>query len=123
MDGSGFCSTVLSEFPSLRQDFIEWNGLIHLQVSEFLWFTQNAIEARSFEKVSKCFALANAALLNGDESLRNAIYVSFLEHLDLRSDAGKQASKLMPAALKSGRDDILDYDAKLLGQKMPVDDR
>ena len=123
MDASEFCNIVLSEFPSLRQDFEEWEGLIHLQVSEFLRFTERGIEAKSFEVVSKCFELANTALVKGDDDLRNAIYVSYLEHLDLRSDAGKRAAQLMPAELIQGRNDILDYDERLLGRKMPVDDR
>jgi hypothetical protein len=49
--------------------------------------------------------------------------VAFLEHLDFRSDAGKEAFLLMPAELKKGRYEILDYDEKLLGRKLAVDDR
>jgi hypothetical protein len=123
MNSADFCNLVLCEFPSLREDFEEWEGLIHLQVSEFWRFTQAAIESRSFEVVTKCFELANVALVKGDDSLRNAIYVSYLEHLDFRSDLGKQAKQLMPVELKQGREDILDYDRKLLGQKWPTDDR
>jgi hypothetical protein len=123
MDVATFRDLVLSEFPGLGQDFDEWKGLPHLQVSEFLRFTQSAIEARSFDVVSKCFSLASTALVEGDGSLRNAIYVSYLEHLDLRSEAGKCAAQLMPAELAKGREDILDYDAQLLGRKLPIDDR
>ena len=123
MNEAAFCTLVLTEFPSLRQDFEEWDGLIHLQVSEFLHFTQNEIEAQSFEIVSRCFKLATAALVEGDDSLKNAIYVSYLEHLDLRSDSGKLAANLMPMALKQGREDILDYDERLLGRRLSVDDR
>ena len=123
MDETTFCNLVLGEFPDLREDFAEWNGLIHLQVGESRRFTQSAIETRSFEVVSKCFALAVAALCEGEGSLRNAIYVSYLEHLDLGSDSGKMAIQLMPLALKKGREDVLDYDEKLLGRKWPLDDR
>jgi hypothetical protein len=123
MDEITFRNLILSEFPSLREDLEEWEGLIHLQVSEFKRFTQCAIEEQSFEVVSKCFQIATSALLEGDKSLRNAIYVSYLEHLDFRSDAGKRAAQLMPRELKQGRDDILDYDEQLLGRKWPLDDR
>jgi hypothetical protein len=123
MDAASFRNLVLNEFPTLRQEFEEWDGLIHLQASEFMRFTQDAIEARSFEVVSKCFEIAAAALVEGEDGLRNAIYVSFLEHLDLRSDAGKQATQLMPVELKKGREEILDYDENLLGRKLSVDDR
>jgi hypothetical protein len=123
MDESAFCKLVLSEFPSLREDFEEWKGLIHLQVSEFTRFTQNAVEEGPLGTVSKCFQVATVALLEGDKSLRNAIYVSYLEHLDFRSEAGKQAKQLMPSELEQARLDILDYDERLLGQKRPEDDR
>lgn len=123
MDASAFCTLVLNEFPSLRADSEEWDGLIHLQVAEFERFTQSAIEERSFGIVSKCFQIAASAIFEGDEYLRNAIAVSYLEHLDFRSDAGKEARQLIPGELRQCRDDILDYNRQLLGQKWPLDDR
>jgi hypothetical protein len=124
MNAAEFHSLVVREFPDLAQDFDEWGDeLHHLQMMEFLIFTQGAIAARSFETVEKCFAIATAALNTGDKALRNAIYVSFLEGLDFRSEAGKHAATLMPSNLKKGRQDILDYDQRLLGRKWPTDDR
>ncbi len=73
--------------------------------------------------VRKSFEIATTALKRGDDALLNAIYVSFLEQLDFRSDAGKEALLLMPAELKKGRYEILDYDEKLLGRKLATDDR
>jgi hypothetical protein len=122
MNAATFRDLVLSEFPSLLEDFEEWEGLLHLQVSEFRQFTQNAIEARSSGVVSSCFQIATTALRDGDEALRNAIYVSYLEDLDFRSDAAKQAKQLMPSELKKGLDDILDYNEQL-GREQPRDDR
>ena len=72
MNAAAFRDLVLSEFPSLLEDFEEWDGLLHLQVSEFRQFTQNAIEAHSFGVVSRCFQTATTALHEGDEGLRNA---------------------------------------------------
>jgi hypothetical protein len=90
--------------------------LLHLQVSEFRQLTQDAIEAHSREVLSTCFQIATTALREGDEHLRNAIYVSYLEDLDFSSDAAKQAKELMPSELKKGLDDILDY-IELLGKE------
>jgi hypothetical protein len=122
MDASTFRGMVLSEFPSLLKDFEEWDGLLHLQVSEFRQFTQNAIEAHYFGVVSRCLQIATIALREGDDALRNAIYVSYLEDLDFRSDAAKQAKQLMPGELKKGLDDILEYNERL-GKKQPLDNR
>jgi hypothetical protein len=92
-------------------------------MGEFLTFTQEAIEARSFDVVRRSFEIATTALKNGDKALLNAIYVSFLEDLNFSSDAGKEAFLLMPAELKKGRREILDYDQRLLGRKWPTDER
>ena len=73
--------------------------------------------------VRKSFEIATSALKGGDDPLLNAICVSFLERLDFRSDAGREALLLMPAKLKRGRYEILDYDEKLLGRKLATDDR
>lgn len=119
-----FRSLLEHEFPQLRDELDDWeDDLPHLQMGEFLKFTQEAIEARSFDVVRKSFEIAATALREGDHALVNAIYVSLLEHLDFRSESGKEAFLLMPAELKKGRYDILDYDEKLLGRKLAVDDR
>jgi hypothetical protein len=115
---------VAHEFPQLRDELEYWeDDMPHVQMGEFLDFTQKAIEERLFDVVRRSFEIATTALKSGDDRLLNAIYVAFLEHLDFRSDAGKEAFLLMPAELKKGRYEILDYDEKLLGRKLDVDDR
>ncbi len=124
MNAAEFRSLVLDEFPKLEQDFAEWgDDLLHLEMMEFLVFTQNAIKQRSFDIVTKCFTIANAALKDGDNALKNAVYVSFLEDLDLSGDEGRQAAEIMPPDLRAGLDKILDYDRELLGRKWPTDNR
>jgi len=122
MDAATFREMVLSEFPRLLEVFEEWESLLHLQVSEFRQFTQNAIEAHSIGVVSSCFQIATAALREGDDALKNAIYVSYLEELDFRSDAAKEVQQLMPDELKKGLNDILEYNERL-GKMQPQDDR
>ena len=123
MDASDFQALVVSRFPTLRDDFEDWPNLVHLQVGEFLAFTQSAIAAGNLDVVAECFEIATAALTQGDKSLQNAIYVSYLEDLDLRSGAGQRAAQFMPPELKKGRNAILDYDEQLLGRKCPTDER
>jgi hypothetical protein len=124
MNTTEFRTLVAHEFPELRHELEYWeDDLPHLQMSEFLDFTQKAIEARSFDVVRKSFEIATTALKNGDGTLLNCIYVGFLERLDFRSDAGKEAFRLMPTEVRIARCDILDYDEKLLGRKLTVDDR
>jgi hypothetical protein len=107
MDAIAFEKLVLTHFPCLREDFEDWNDLLHLQVMEFARFTQSAIETESLDVVSECFRIANSALIEGNDDLSNAIHVSYLEHLEFGSEAGKRAAKLLPPELKEGRDAIL----------------
>jgi hypothetical protein len=124
MDAIKFRNLVTQEFPELREEFDDHgNDLLHLQMMEFQIFTQNAIEARSSDVVRKSFEIIATGLKGGDTALLNAIYVSFLEHLDFRSEAGKEAFLLMPDELKKGRYKILDYNDKLLGRKLAIDER
>ena len=123
MDAIAFKHLVVSRFPALQDDFEEWRDFVHLQISEFLSFTQSATEAGSLDVVAQCFEVATAALREGDKDLRNAMFVSYLEPLDVRSDAGKRAAELMPLELRQGRIAVLDYDERLLGRKWPTDER
>src|SRR5579862_151026 len=93
VDATAFQKLLVSRFPTLRSNLEEWKDLDHLQVMEFLTLTQSAIEAGSFDTVSECFEVATAALRDGDKALRNAIFVSYLEELDFRSDAGRRAAE------------------------------
>jgi len=54
MDTVEFRYFVTREFPQLREEFDCWeDDLPHLQMAESLNFTQEAIEARSFDVVRK----------------------------------------------------------------------
>jgi hypothetical protein len=122
MDSTEFKNLVLKEFPELRER-MDWDDVVHMEMSELTTFTQTAINAGSFDVVQKSFRIAEVALESGDDALLNAIYVSYLETLDFRGDAGKEALKLMPAKLSKGRDFILDYFKKLMGRKRCNDER
>jgi hypothetical protein len=73
--------------------------------------------------VRNSFEIETAALKTGDAALLDAIYVAFLEKVDFRSGAGKEAVLLMPAELRKGRYAIVDYNEKLLGRKVAINDR
>lgn len=107
MDAAQFRRLVPKEFPQLREAFAECEGLLHLQMLEFLLFTQTAIKERSYETVAKCFKIATFALSQGNVAVRYAVCVSFLEGLDFRGVEGGEALLLMPPELKKGLDEIL----------------
>ena len=44
---------VLDEFPPLRPDFEEWEGLLHLQMMELMFFTEKAAAANQREVLER----------------------------------------------------------------------
>jgi hypothetical protein len=98
------------------QDFLRDLRQFHSECS--------ATRARSLIVVVRnSFEIETAALKTGDAALLDAIYVAFLEKVDFRSGAGKEAVLLMPAELRKGRYAIVDYNEKLLGRKLAINDR
>jgi hypothetical protein len=70
-------------FPSLSVDLHhETNeGLLHCQIGEFSRFAQDAIDARNEESWSQVISVFMELWSDCDDEVRNALNVSFLEHL------------------------------------------
>lgn len=84
---------LIEEFPSLEEEIRDdvWAGLVHLEIGCFARYTQRQIDGGNREEVQRCFAVADRILKNADEQVDNAVYVSYLEHLDLH-DGKRQRS-------------------------------
>lgn len=109
IDGRKFAELLLAEFPQLRDDVQEWSGLPHLQMMEFLLITQKAINAADWTLVTKCLRLAETFLRDGDAEIRNAIHVSYLEHLPREGGGHDRIRELMTPDLRKAWEDILAY--------------
>jgi hypothetical protein len=90
------------EFPELRDDIDEYEGLLHVQMGSFARITQAAIDSGDFEALRRQFMYAAP-------DLQNAFYVSYLEYLDFRGKHGERARTFMSSALRQGWQDIMDY--------------
>lgn len=86
IDRHELVETVVRTFPSVEADIREqaWSGLFHLEVSSFARYTQQQIDASNHSELKRCFGLVRRFLLEGDDDVKNAIGVSYLEHLNLR---------------------------------------
>jgi hypothetical protein len=110
-----FVSAVIREFPVLTEAMLDPPELLHVQMGEFVAFTQRAIERDDLNMVRRCFALADRFYRDADPELENAINVSFLEGLDFRLSPA--AKSLMSPALHRGWVKINEYLDKLLNRK------
>jgi hypothetical protein len=115
IDSHKFAELLLTEFPELRDEIQEWRGLDHLQMMEFVLFTERACKREDWETVEKCLRLADKLLRLGDSKVRNAVYVSYLESLPRKGSVHDRLKKMMTTDLQRGWDDILTHLAKLLG--------
>lgn len=104
-----FVRLVLDEFPSLRNDFEEWEGLLHLQMMEFEIFTEKAAATNQRERLERCLRLADLFMTEGDEYLWNALGVSFLEHLPRQGDVHHVLRQAMSLGLCKEWDNIVAY--------------
>jgi len=115
IDRQKFAELLLAEFPQLRDDVREWSGLLHLQMMEFHLVTEKAINAGDWTTVEKCLRLADTLLHDGDAEIRNAIRVSYLEHLPREGDKHGRIRELMTPDLRKAWNDLLAYLSTLRG--------
>ena len=113
MTGIDFVSLLLSDFPSLSDFVHENDGLLHVQMGAFARHTQSAIENGDMQELDRCFALAHVGFRDADASLKNAFYVSYLEHLDFTGTHGAASQRRMTPLLRAGFTEIMDYMEKL----------
>ena len=114
-DGTAQCTTkdfvrlALAEFPELREEFEEEDGLPHLQMGAFARFTQVAKGRADWETYERCAQLADRLWGCADEELNNALYVSYLEHLDFEGSRGPKAWSLLSPRLRQGWREIQEH--------------
>lgn len=113
IDGQKFVELLLAEFPQLRDECQENQGLTHIQMRDFALFTARECKLGNSETVAKCLRLAHSLLQLGDSEIKNAVYVSYLECLPLKGDVHDRIRMAMTSDLRQAWDDILDYLSKV----------
>jgi hypothetical protein len=106
MDGlykkADFVRLTLEEFPELSKEFEDDADLLHMQMHALTRVAQRAKGEGDWDTYVRVMRLANTLWARPDEQLRNALNVSFLEHLDFDGPQGPEAWRRLTAALQSG---------------------
>ena len=106
IDREKMVELLIEEFPEIEEDITDetWAGLVHLEASSFARHTQKTVDNRDEAQLKKCYAIARRLVLEGDDSVKNAMHVSYLEHLNLRDGKIPRswALELMPEPLITG---------------------
>lgn len=99
------------QFPELRDELAD-ERLLHLEVACLARLTQAAISDGDRDLVKRSFKFADVAFRTGDDVVKNAISVSYLEHLtftDTKKRRRSWAFDLMSPALQQDYRDLMQY--------------
>ena len=110
---STFQHVVLGEFPELREDFEEDEGLPYVQMGAFARLVQAAKRRADWETYRRAAMLADRLWAGADAGLRNALNVSFLEHIDFEGARGPQAWAFLSSRLQRAWRAMAAYNAWL----------
>jgi hypothetical protein len=95
-----FLKIALSEFPELKEDFQFDEGLPYLQMSSLARHIQLAKGRGDWMTYQRVVKVADQLWSGADEGLRNALNVSFLEHIDFDGPRGSEAWALLTPQLQ-----------------------
>ncbi len=101
-DARAASAALWEEFPELREELEEDEGLLHLHFAALARHTEAAIAAGDLATVRRDFMFVDRVLAHADEFVDNAIHVSYLEHVDLSGEHGAAAEKLLSNRLCEG---------------------
>jgi hypothetical protein len=113
------------EFPALAEELSDEVGLVHLEMACFARYTQLQIEGENRAELQRCFVVAGRILSSADADVENAMYVSYLEHLNLTDGKRSRAwaKALMPPKLFKGWQAIMAYNEEMARRLSPPSKR
>ena len=127
-----FVAALRERFPAVAAD-IDHDaeaGLLHLEMGAFLQHTLAFIRAGDQHGVTTCFAFADWLLQVGDDTVCNAVAVSYLEHLGFEGRKTSWAKPLLSPRLSRVWSEVTNYmrqfrrsPSPLVGDKSPRHDR
>ncbi len=97
--------------PVLKKELNADKGLFTLQMGTFSRYTQFYIDSGDKKNTEFCFKIASVILRDGNAKVKNAVAVSYCEHLNF-NDGKKMrawAKEVMPVNLLETYNDVNDY--------------
>jgi hypothetical protein len=92
-----FLQLLIMHFPSLEADVLDDAGLIHLQVASLARYANDCLTMARLDELQRVFEFFHQTIEKVDSATENALYVSFLEHVEMGGDAfiNQEARKLL----------------------------
>ena len=114
-----FARLAAAEFPELREELDEHRDLLHLQMHALQRFAQRAQRERDWVLYRRIMLFADRLWQRADDNLRNALNVSFLEHLTFDGPQGIKAWSYLSSGLQEGWHAMNTFWAKLEKRARP----
>ncbi len=97
-----FKQLLLAEFPELREEIEDCDGLLHIEMGVFSRHTEEAMDRGDWDTSARCVRIADHLWRSPDAALLNALNVSYLEHLAFDGPHGSTGWSLLTPPLQEG---------------------
>lgn len=79
-----FLSHLAECFPEIKEEVLdpEYEGLIHLQIAALARYANDCTDTKKFDELKRIINFFEVMVERVDPVTENALYVSFLEHLE-----------------------------------------
>ena len=109
---SQFLSILRAEFPELNAEFEKWaedDYGDHFLMTDVRIFFEKAVSDENWPRVAHVFSVFDKIFRGADKNIKNVVYVSFLEDIDLTATHGNRLRELMSPELLHGHEEIDQY--------------
>lgn len=102
---------LIANIPELKNALYDDEDLFCMQIGTFAKHTQNYIDTGDKKNTAFCFKIASIILRDGCPEVKNAIAVSYCEHLNFHDQKKMRswAKAIMPPILLQTYNDVNDY--------------
>ena len=122
IDGSRFITLLTERYPELVADFDDFTrGSVFMAMGALARATQAAMSDENKEVVRGYFEFIGEVFRSATDEVKNAVYVSYLEHLSFDGKHGKRikSREMLPPQLQQGLRGLEVYNAELFGRQKP----
>lgn len=106
--------SLVAEFPDLRGDLEDSDGVLPTVMGAFALFTQAAKGRGDLSTYERCLKLADRLFAQADAELAAAIRGSYLEHLEFEGSRGPAAWRLVPPRLQGAWNQLAAENRRLM---------
>jgi hypothetical protein len=111
-------SVLVAAIPELREDVEEWADLEHLQFMELWRWTESATRSGNTNDLQRAVCLVDTIWPDCDADIKNAITVSFLEHVDPEDSVGCEIFDALTPRLRGQWKAQDEYRVQLIGKSL-----